>query len=358
MEQSLLGLLRGLYEFRPPDLEVLALLPPHFEWMLPEQSGFHILKAPFDSRNRWKRVPWEHLAMLRWVRAQGFQPHVFHSPTYILPTSCSLPTVLTCHDLIALDHPKLCTLQNRLYYRRFLPPSLRKADAIVAPSETIRRQIANRFPIPEERIHHIPHGLDPRYLTDVPPSAAAEVRQSYDLPDRYWLFLGHVEPKKNLENLLRGYALLKATGRRLPPLLVGGHLGWGRSAFEKTLAQLGLEKVVRPLGFIPPAHLPALYASADLFLFPSLAEGFGLPPVEAMACGTPVLVSDHGALPEVTGGLGIEVDPLNPESISVGMLAFLEENQPSLQNKGQVWARAFNWEKSVKTYSMVYSSVL
>jgi alpha-1,3-rhamnosyl/mannosyltransferase len=258
---------------------------------------------------------WDQVALPAALRRDGVD--VFLSPYYKRPLAAPCPTVVTIHDLFFIDYPGRCRPVYDAAMTRLARLYATGASAIIADSEHSRRAIVERLRLPAERIVVIPVGLGPEFRP-APPSPAQRAR--YGLGPRYALYVGSFRPHKNLPRLLRAWATLAAPLRESHRLVLAGGDAAGRPALAALAASLGLGDGVVLAGLVDDADLPALYGGAAVVVLPSLEEGFGLPALEAMACGAPVLASRRGALPEVLGDTGVLVDPEDERALA-GALA-------------------------------------
>src|SRR5262245_43603254 len=219
--------------------------------------------------------------------------------------------ITTVQDVIPLLFPQLFTLKHRCVVRAGLARVAQQADVIIVPSSTVQHDVRQYLHISEDRVVVIPHGCEARFRPLTEPELLYKVRTKYGLPLLYLLSLCTLEPRKNITTLLHAFARLQSTlpGEPVLPLVVAGARGWREQAIFQTVKCLGLEQTVYFPGFIDDEDLPALYGGALLFVFPSLYEGFGLPVLEAMGCGVPVITSTTSSLPEVAGDAGLLVDP-------------------------------------------------
>jgi glycosyltransferase involved in cell wall biosynthesis len=229
---------------------------------------------------------------------------------------------------------------------------------VIAISESGRRDLLRHYAIDPAKVRVIYGGVNPSFRPALP-AASAETRARYGLPGHYILSVGTIEPRKNLSRLLEAYRTLLDRGMEMG-LVIAGKRGWRSEEFFARLDQLGLEPRVILLNNVPDADLPALYGTADLFVFPSLYEGFGLPPLEAMACGTPVIVSNTSSLPEVVGEAGITVDPLDTGSLASAIEGVLTDPDlgRQLRTEGPARAACFTWQASARATRRVYEEVL
>ncbi|MGC8787518.1 MAG: glycosyltransferase family 4 protein, partial [Anaerolineae bacterium] len=258
--------------------------------------------------------------------ARRLQVNIVHDPTGVTPFlfgADGAKTVVTIHDVFAWSCPGHSTWSDMLIYRYWLPRVLPRVDAVIAVSQTSRTDIVNHLRIPHSQVHVIYEGVDTHYHP-ISSEEAAQTASRYGLPKRYILFVGSVEERKNLRRLLQACARLWQ-GSEVCPLVVVGPHKWKYRRILQTVEELGISKRVIFTGYVPDEALPALYSGADLFVFPSLYEGFGLPPLEAMACGTPVVCSKASSLPEVVGDAALMVDPYDVEALAEAMHRVLSD---------------------------------
>ncbi len=273
-------------------------------------------------------------------------------------------TVLTVHDLAFLRFPRTIELKSYITLKAYLQFSLDIADRVIVPSFSTKKDIVDFYKYPEEKIVVIPHGVNHdiyRPITDIRSLNAFKQKHSLG---RYILFLGTLEPRKNAARLLDAYSILciKMGVEQAPDLIFGGGRGWKNKAFEVKYQNLDkpIRNKIRFLGYLPQEELPFLYSGADVFAFPSLWEGFGLPPLEAMACGTPVVTSNISSLPEVVGDAAILVDPNSAEEIADAIYQVLidEHLALSLRSAGFTQATKFTWSNTaLQTYKVYESTV-
>lgn len=323
----------------------------------PQTSRFQVVRAPWWTRCRAGRIAWEQTVLPR--LAKQARCDLVHASAYVAPCFVRRPIVLTVYDMIALQHPEWCRFENVLHYRIMMPISIRRAEGIIVPSTTTASEIGSRFSSVQSRITVIPLGVGEEFFRDPPPEELDRVRQQWGLPTRFLLWVGRREPKKNLAALLDAYRRLRRSVKGVPPLIIAGAKGWGTAAVEAITHAYGLGNDVREIGFVPVEHLPALYRLADIFVFPSLYEGFGLPPLEAQASGIPVVCSNRGSLPETVGDGARFADPTDPENLAQAIAEVLE-NRPlraELIRKGAANARRYSWEETARRTEAVYQTV-
>ena len=282
---------------------------------------------------------------------------LFHATDHLLPRLSRVRSVFTLHDLVFRFYPETHMPLNRWFLTLMMPHFLRAADMVIAVSECTKRDAMRLYGLDEAKIRVIYEGVDPRFRSADPETIEA-VRARYGLPERFILSVGTIEPRKNLTTLLEAYRTLRDRGSDFK-LVIVGRKGWLYEGFFRRLRELGLEGEVVFPGFVPDEDLPALYSAAELFVFPSLYEGFGLPPLEAMACGTPVVCSNAASLPEVVGNAAIMVDPYDVEGLAEAMHRVLADAdlREELREKGLARARQFTWERTARETVAVYREV-
>ncbi|MBZ0306990.1 MAG: glycosyltransferase family 4 protein [Anaerolineae bacterium] len=275
---------------------------------------------------------------------------LLHSPDFIPPRFGAKRYVITVHDLAFLLYANIQTADSLRYYAGQIQRAVRQADHIIAVSYTTKNDIVQLLDVPVEKITVIWEGIHPSF----------QVSNSSLLPAPYLLFVGTIEPRKNIPNLLRGYAILKSRQKSVPKLVLAGQQGWLSEASFAAIETLELQSEVIWLDSVPFEQLPALYNGATMLVYPSLYEGFGFPPLEAMACGTPVITSDRGALREIAGEAALYVDPEEPESIAEAMQRLLldETLTQEMRIKGLEHVRQFTWEQTARQTLAVYEKVL
>ncbi len=286
---------------------------------------------------------WTHVR-LSW-EMQRRPPAVLFIPAHVIPLRHP-PSVVTIHDLGYVHHPEAHPPRDRRMLDWTTRWSTRVARRVIAISDATRRDLIQWYRVPEDKIDVIPHGVDGRFFA-VTSEDIRRVRQRLALPEHYVLAVGTIQPRKNLGRLAAAMRELAAAG--LPHrLVIAGKRGWLASQVEREINQAGAADRVIFLGYVPPEMLPGLYAGADALAFPSLYEGFGLPVLEAMAAGAPVVASNRSAIPEVAGDAAMLVDPFAPASIADGLIRVLTE--PDLRGtliaRGKERAATFRWDRT------------
>jgi glycosyltransferase involved in cell wall biosynthesis len=287
--------------------------------------------------------------------------HLLHEPHYVLPPATRCRSVVTIHDCIHLMFPQYLpgTLAH-LYARMSMWSAVRKSDQILTVSNASKRDILRFFDIAPEKVDVIYNAIDERFLA--PPDAERMdlVRQRYQLDHPFLLYVGNIKPHKNLERLIDAFGRVRAQGLDDLRLVIIGDEISKYPRLRQAVHRHRLDKYVRFLGFQPYDTLAAFYRLARAFVFPSLYEGFGLPPLEAMACGTPVVTSNVSSLPEIAGGAAILVDPYDAASIADGITRAVSDEalRAELTARGLARARDFSWTQSVAAIHRIYMDVL
>lgn len=319
---------------------------------------------------------WQRLRLpipLEWIaRIDNFFPFpdpigkldVVHFPDFVVPPHRHGRSLVTIHDLSFLITPECAEAKLRSYLSNAVPRSVRKADRISVDSAAIKQDLIARLKVPEEKIRVIYGGVGPEFRPLEDRARLEEVRARLSLPERFVLFVGTIEPRKNLARLAEAWTLLKDTpaGQERKLVLVGRR-GWLYEPIFSRITELGLKDEIVWLDFVPDNDLVALYNLADLFCFPSLYEGFGIPPLEALACGTPVVTANNSSLAEVFSGTALMCEATSVESIAEAMQKSLESRDgdgqllAEMRVKGLARAKEFTWERAAREALTLYREI-
>jgi len=284
---------------------------------------------------------------------------LLHAPAYVAPLATPCPLVLTIHDLHIMTHPQFCRKSNRLNYSLLIPPSIRKASAIIAFSPHTQRVIHAYFPEAKNRTIVIPPGISPTFTTCTDFARLQAVRQRYKLPPSFLLFVGDLTLRKNVIGLISAFAIVQGERPDLHLVLAGAAPANTASALDAAIRTHGVGHRVTRTGYVAPDDLPVLYSLAQAFVFPSHDEGFGLPPIEAMACGCPVVCSGDAPI-ENCGAAAVACDPCDRASIASAVSLLLDH--PDIRREkieaGRKKAAEFNWRKAALATEAVYRAVL
>ena len=309
---------------------------------------------------RWRgTVLLAHLLGRSWDRPFAGVDLVHCTEHLLLPLRRT-PAVLTVHDVVYVTHPEWHLPWNHRFLRLAMPLFARRARAIIAVSEHTKREVIEFLRVPQDKVHVVYEGVDERFAPVRDPERLAAVQARYGLQPPFILAVGAIEPRKNLTLLLRAFAALCLHSDFQHQLVIAGGRGWLYDDVFATAELLGLGNRCRFPGYIADEDLPALYSAADVFAHPAHFEGFGLPPLEAMACGTPVVASAATSLPEVVGEAGLLAPPRD-EAAWVEALRLLTEDRElhdRLAAEGQQRAARFTWEETARRTVDVYRSVL
>lgn len=311
---------------------------------------------PFAGHQRLARFAWEHTVLPGVLRREGID--LLHAPAYTAP-KVSIPTVVTVYDVIALTHPQFCRLSNRIHFRWALPASVRAAARVIVPTQASRRELCRTLGTNEEKVRVVRPGIPRMFRPITDEGALAEVRERFRLRAHVILFVGNLEPKKDVPTLLRAFARLKRHGLPHQLVLVSAKT-WLARDVHRVIEAHPFRRDIRSLGYMPGQYLPALYSLAEVFVFPSIVEGFGVPPLEAMACGTPVVISDAPALVENAGRAALSAPVGDDEAFAeaIERLAGDETLRADLSARGLSRAAEFTWERAVKATVAVYREAL
>jgi len=297
--------------------------------------------------------------------ARHVDPDIIHYPASIGPWIQGMPAgsmldrcIVTVHDLAFLKFPERFSTARRLYYRTSMVRGARRAAHVIADSESTRQDLIERGGVPADRITVVHLGVDKTFAPVDDTIAAARVREKYFLPPRFFLFVGTIEPRKNVACIVEAYAQLAGKLDNIR-LVVAGRRGWKFGLLYQQIEQAGLADRIFMPGRIDDEDLPALYSCAEAFVWPTMYEGFGLPLLEAMACGTPVISSDIDVVREVVGDAAVLVDPRSPAELTDAMWRVVSTAgfRDDLVRRGIARAHKFSWEQTATRTLAVYERV-
>ncbi len=305
------------------------------------------------------RIFWEQFIQPLALRRAGVD--LLHALAFVAPLAAPCPFVVTVYDLSFLRYPESFRPFNRWYLSHFTAHSVKRAKAVITISESTRQDVINLLGAPPERVHTVYCGVDPLFRP-LPAAEVAAFRAARGLPEQFGLFLGTLEPRKNVDGLIRAYASWRQQQPDAPPLLIAGGKGWYYHQIFQAVEALNLTESIRFPGYIPQNELPLWYNAATFFVYPSHFEGFGLPVLEAMACGTPVITSTAASLPEVAGrdGAAVLVNPTDTAALAEAMRQVMgdAERRAAMSQQGRARAANFHWAKTAQETVAVYRKVL
>jgi glycosyltransferase involved in cell wall biosynthesis len=345
-----------------PDLELTL-----FGWPAPGMGNATADDGSWPANVRWQRAllyplimgaPLIQLPRLLPLEASVRGAHLFHATNYTTPSTRSTPVVLTVHDLALLRFPELGTPALRRLVGR-VGRNAAAARLIIADSEATARDLRELLAIPSAKIRVVHCGCAAQFRPVTAPDCEPVLRR-HGISTPYLLHLGTLEPRKNLVRLLGAYRQVLRSQSDVPPLVLAGAPGWGATAVRRALDELQLRDRVHLTGAVPTRDLPALYSAAVAMVFPSLYEGFGLPVLEAMACGTPVVSSTGGSLPELAADAALYVEPSDEAAIADAIATVLRDAsvRGELRVRGMARARQFTWARCAERTAAVYDEAL
>jgi len=302
------------------------------------------------------RILWEQTGLPRDLSHRKID--VFHGPAFVSPWVKVCPQVTTIFDMTWFLFPEKHTFVKRHYFKTMIPRSVRQSDVIIAISESVKKDIVRILDVPPEKVEVTYLGKEESFKPVRSAERLGRVRAKYGLTGKAVLFVGVVEPRKNLVRLIQAFTRLKALHGDYRLVIAGG-FGWDYKEVLKAARESGIRERVLFTGFIPDEDLPELYNAAEVFVYPSLYEGFGLPVLEAMACGIPVITSNVSSMPEVAGDAGILVDPRSTADLAQALDRVLADStlRKQMREKGLERSRLFSWEKTARQTLEIYRQV-
>ncbi len=345
------GLINGLLHTLPPSIYLIttrdAPAPPP-SWTFP------LRRLPLSEREAV--ILWQRLGVpipVEWFIGRG---RLFHSPDFVLPPLRHMPGIVTVHDLSFMVYPQHAVPGLEFYLKKAVPRSVQRARIVLADSHNTKTDLIRFWDTPPDKIHVLYPGLDAKFRPVRDPDILERVRARYALPERFILSVSRLEPRKNFVGLIRAFEKLKRTTGVPHHLVIAGSKGWKYEPILQAAAASPYAKAIHFPGFIAEEDLPALYTLADVFAYPTFYEGFGFPPLEAMACGTPVLASNNSSLPEVVGDAGYLLPAEDTEAWVQALTQLLHDpvTRQALIEKGYAQAARFSWEKSARQLLRIY----
>lgn len=340
-----------------PDTEYLLVYadpPQGVQPAMPEAPNFVPRRIPLPQRAL--NAVWHRLSLPIPVDLVIGPVDVFHSPDFVLPPVRRGAKILTVHDLAFLLQPECAEAKLRDYLEKTVPRSVARADFILADSVNTQDDLICLLGVPPSRVEVVPGGVDPAFAPVQDEALLDRVRERVSDGAPFVLSVGMIEPRKNLVRLIEAFELLKARYHAPHKLVLAGKRGWLSDGIFRRAEASPVAPDIRFPGFVAEAELPALYSASELLAYPSLYEGFGLPPLEAMACGVPVVASSSSSLPEVVGDAALLVDPTSVEGLAEAMARALADTElrRRMRTKGLDQAKRFTWRASAEKTLKVY----
>src|SRR3954471_18931742 len=297
-----------------PDDDLVVLSNRNIDTTTPLPAHVRVAVSPWHA----PRMVWMQTLAPRMLRHLNVD--VVHFTNGMLPLASPVPTIVTIHDMSLTMYPRYHPLRRVVLNRPLVDLAARRADAVITVSQSAKRDIVRLYGTDGRRIHVVHEAAAPSFRPVHDPATLDRIRRRYGLADRFVLYVGTIEPRKNLPKLIAGFAKRHKCGDLPHQLVCAGPYGWLSRDIEELIERLEVDDALRFTGYVPFADLPALYSLAEMFVFPSIYEGFGLPVVEAMACGAPVITGRTAALSEIGGGAIVEVDRLEPDPMGRAMV--------------------------------------
>jgi glycosyltransferase involved in cell wall biosynthesis len=319
-----------------------------------ERAGFQLASSRWPTDQRIIRILWEQSA---WpLLAARDKLDLLHSMAFVTPVLGRIPTIVTVYDLSFVHFPEKFPASQRRYLRSQTARSVSSARRVITISEASRKDLHRFFAVPMDRIDVILPGVE-SHFRPLPDSDVAEFRQRNGLPERFVLHVGTLQPRKNIPLLLDALARLQ---RQDVDLVLAGAKGWFYDEVFRQVEELGLVSRVHFAGYVPDEDLPFWYNSAEALVFPSLYEGFGMPIVEAMACGTPVIAAETSSIPEAGGDAALYFDPSDSGDLAQQLTAVLDNKQMvrEMRARGLAQAQRFSWQRAGIETARTYARVL
>jgi len=321
-------------------------------------AGFSLRVVPIP--NRWLTIGWHRLGAPFPVDWLSGSMDLYHASDFVLPPVRRARTLLTVHDVSFLTTPQCAEASLRNFLSGVVPQSVTRADHVLADSESTRRDLIQLLGVPGDKVTVVYPGVEPSFCRKDDPVELQRLRVRYGIGDGpFILGVGTLEPRKNWPALIRAWAHLRRENRLPHRLVIAGGTGWLTEGIFEAAEASGLRSEIIFTGFVADADLAALYSTADVFVLPSLYEGFGIPVLEAMACGTPVVCADNSSLPEATGDAALLVDATDEAGIAAAIQGLLENEalRMQLQQRGFEQAQRFTWDAAARTLLNTYERV-
>jgi len=316
-------------------------------------SGIEVVEAPVLTRQSLKKIMWEHLALPGLLRER--EADIYFSPDYFLPLRrLPCPAIVNVHDLAFITYPRTKNRRYGIYLRLMVPLSARRANAVIGVSDYTKEEIVRLLGVPREKVRRIYNGTDVDFGKE---GLEEEIAADFS---PYILYLGALEPRKNLVRLVEAFSMLKSESNLPHRLVLAGPRKFGDGGIRSAIKRLGLVRDVIVTGYVEGKKLMGLYRGASIFVLPSIYEGFGLPLLEAMACGVPVAASNATALPEVAGDAALYFNPMDVGEMASAMGRLIEDRdlRADLARKGYERLQLFSWERCARETMDLFRAVV
>lgn len=357
MEVVALELIKQLQQLDTKNEYILFAKDDADRQCVDEESNFKI-----QTISSYTYADWEQFRLPQAVRKAGID--FLHCTCNTAPVKCPVPLLLTLHDIIYLEKVdfKGTAYQNfgNLYRRFVVPKVVEESKVVITVSDFERQTILEKLKLPDEKVKVVYNAVNKRFNDNFLKEEIIAFKNKHNLPENFLLFLGNTAPKKNTHNVIKSYADYCRQSKDIVPLVI---LDYDKVLVEEMLSKIGASSFFKYIifpGYVSPLEMPLMYSASTLFLYPSLRESFGLPILEAMGCGAPVITSNTSSMPEVAADAALLIDPLKPQEITESIISILSNNElrNSYKQKGKIRADQFTWEASAKELLSIYENMI
>lgn len=323
-----------------------------------KQENFRVINIGKIVTKKCARLIWEQLFLPAYIKKHRID--ILHSPGFVLPFLSRTKNILTIADMTFITHPKVHTLLKRMYFGFLMPYSIKKADKVIAISESTRRDILGTVKVDPEKIGVTHLAVGRKFKALNKEKCRKHIKDKYKIDSPFVLFVGMIEPRKNLKRIFHAFTQLKEDTKMPHKLVVVGKKGWMYKELFNMVKELGIKKEITFTGYVPDEELVRFYNAADTFVYTCLYEGFGIPILEAMACGCPVITSNISSMPEVAGDAAILVNPQKTGEIACAMKKIIndKELQKRMQRKSRLQCSKFSWKQTASKTLLFYNETV